>query len=394
MSSRAVTTTNANDLLFAPGASSHHRHRRGERLHDPFDVVRQPHGGPRRSRPRAPTSATATQNGSGWVMQLVAFRVAAASSDATPPSVPTGLTATAVVVVADQPGLDGVDRQRRRDRLHDLPQRDAGGHVDHDLVPGHRPRRPPTTYTYTVSAFGRGRQQLGPVDVGVDHDAVSTGRCHTADRLGHRACGWFDGVGHRDGVRGGQRRCCRRAVPARREQPRRRGHDLALLGLVGHDGGRERDRTRISARARDAAGNTRHSRRRVSRLERGEHGHVGLARSPPMRSTKGRGTTAADASGHGLAGTLANGPTWALGKYGNAVNLDGVDDDVELGNPTALQLTGSMTISAWIYSSASPPDDARGRVEAGLRTATSSTPRSTAGHARSASSSPASRAAT
>ena len=35
-----------------------------------------------------------------------------------------------------------------------------------------------------------------------------------------------------------------------------------------------------------------------------------------------------------------------------------VNDYVNLGNPTALQLTGSMTVSAWIYSSAFPADDA------------------------------------
>ena len=38
--------------------------------------------------------------------------------------------------------------------------------------------------------------------------------------------------------------------------------------------------------------------------------------------------------------------------------LDGVNDYVNLGNPTALQLTGSMTVSAWIYSTSFPVDDA------------------------------------
>ena len=36
----------------------------------------------------------------------------------------------------------------------------------------------------------------------------------------------------------------------------------------------------------------------------------------------------ADASGHGIVGTLTNGPTFAAGKYGNAVALDGVNDFV------------------------------------------------------------------
>src|SRR5262245_43190851 len=70
------------------------------------------------------------------------------------------------------------------------------------------------------------------------------------------------------------------------------------------------------------------------------------------------GTTTTDVSGHGITGTLVNGPTFTAGKYGNAVALDGTNDFVNLGNPTALRLTGSMTISAWVYASAFPADDA------------------------------------
>src|SRR6476646_7941810 len=70
------------------------------------------------------------------------------------------------------------------------------------------------------------------------------------------------------------------------------------------------------------------------------------------------GTTTVDASGHGITGTLTNGPTFTAGKYGNAIALDGVNDFGNLGNPSALQLTGSMTVSAWIYSTSYPNDDA------------------------------------
>src|SRR5262245_10883819 len=70
------------------------------------------------------------------------------------------------------------------------------------------------------------------------------------------------------------------------------------------------------------------------------------------------GTTTVDVSGHGLTGTLTNGATFTTaGKNGNAVALDGVNDYVNLGNPAALQLTGSMTVSAWIYATAFPGDD-------------------------------------
>src|SRR5271169_5363120 len=70
------------------------------------------------------------------------------------------------------------------------------------------------------------------------------------------------------------------------------------------------------------------------------------------------GTTTADASGHSITGTLTNGPTFTPGHSGNAITLDGVNDYVNLGNPTALRLTGSMTVSAWVYASAFPSDDA------------------------------------
>ncbi len=73
---------------------------------------------------------------------------------------------------------------------------------------------------------------------------------------------------------------------------------------------------------------------------------------------EGSGTTAADASGNGLTGTLTNGATWGTGRNAGAVLLDGVNDFVELGNPLLLRLTGSMTVSAWVNSATFPRDDA------------------------------------
>ena len=71
------------------------------------------------------------------------------------------------------------------------------------------------------------------------------------------------------------------------------------------------------------------------------------------------GTTTADASGHGLTGTLTSGAIFTTaGKNGNALSLDGVNDYVNLANPTALRLAGSITISAWIYATSNLIDDA------------------------------------
>ncbi len=110
----------------------------------------------------------------------------------------------------------------------------------------------------------------------------------------------------------------------------------------------------LSARARDAAGNT----------TLAANVSVTVSNAPPsgLAAAYGfdetSGSTAADASGNGNAGTLLNGAVFAPGKNGNAVSLDGVNDYVNIGNPTSLQITTSMTVSAWINSSSFPGDDA------------------------------------
>ena len=53
--------------------------------------------------------------------------------------------------------------------------------------------------------------------------------------------------------------------------------------------------------------------------------------SPRTRSAKARGTTS-DASGNGNTGTLRNGVTWAAGRYGNGLQFDGVNDDVQIAS--------------------------------------------------------------
>jgi len=78
---------------------------------------------------------------------------------------------------------------------------------------------------------------------------------------------------------------------------------------------------------------------------------------------EGSGTTVKDASGYANNGTLYNfvspngwttSTPYAIvgsgqGKY--ALSFDGVDDYIELGNPTSLQVIGKFTIEAWIKTS-------------------------------------------
>ena len=61
------------------------------------------------------------------------------------------------------------------------------------------------------------------------------------------------------------------------------------------------------------------------------------------------GNTASDSSGNGYTGTI-NGATWASGKYGSALNFDGVNDYVNIPDPNDLAGVNAITISAWIKS--------------------------------------------
>ena len=72
---------------------------------------------------------------------------------------------------------------------------------------------------------------------------------------------------------------------------------------------------------------------------------------------EGSGTTVTDASGNGITGNIF-GATWTTGgRNGNALSFNGSSSYVDLGNPALLQITGSMTWSAWVEAAANPADD-------------------------------------
>ncbi|OHB78552.1 MAG: hypothetical protein A2Z25_22335 [Planctomycetes bacterium RBG_16_55_9] len=56
-----------------------------------------------------------------------------------------------------------------------------------------------------------------------------------------------------------------------------------------------------------------------------------------------------DSSGNGNHGTLVSSPQWVAGKFGGALRLDGADDYVNCGNGASLNITGPITITAWIF---------------------------------------------
>ncbi len=65
---------------------------------------------------------------------------------------------------------------------------------------------------------------------------------------------------------------------------------------------------------------------------------------------EGQGSVAFDWSGHSNHGTLVGGPQWVAGNINGALELDGTDDYVDLNDPLGLQITGNITIAAWIKS--------------------------------------------
>jgi glucose/arabinose dehydrogenase/PKD repeat protein len=94
-----------------------------------------------------------------------------------------------------------------------------------------------------------------------------------------------------------------------------------------------------------------------------DYSSVGVATTPAAPVTpglvgawafgEGLGTTTADASGNGNAGTIA-GATWSTqGRYGNALNFNGASSTVRVTSSASLNLTSAMTLSAWIRPTAS-----------------------------------------
>jgi hypothetical protein len=65
------------------------------------------------------------------------------------------------------------------------------------------------------------------------------------------------------------------------------------------------------------------------------------------RSYPGSGTTWRDLSGNNNSGSLVNGPTFNSANGGSIV-FDGTNDNINLGNPDSLNITGSITLSSWI----------------------------------------------
>ena len=102
----------------------------------------------------------------------------------------------------------------------------------------------------------------------------------------------------------------------------------------------------LTARARDAAGNTTTSSSVIVNI----NNNTNLVASYGFNENTG--TTLTDNSGRNNHGTLVNGPTWtSAGKYGPALVFDGSNDLVNINDDNSLDLTTGMTLEAWVNPS-------------------------------------------
>ncbi len=352
MSSGNFTTANPADLLFVGSGSAGNVNQTGTGY-----TTRLTNYGNRTMDRNVTTAgtytATARQNSNGWVMQVVAFKADTGVTDTELPTVPSGLSATPASPTqvdltwnasTDNVGVTGYRVFRAGTQIGTTP---SPGFTDTGLTPN-------TTYSYTVSATdaaGNNSAQSPAVPAttpALPPDTTPPTVSLTAPADGATVSGNIQvnaNASDNVGVAGVQFLLDGAALGA---EDTVAPYSIPLDTTAAVNGPHT-----LAARARDTASNLTTSPAVNVTVSNGSAAGPAAA----YAFEEGSGTTAADATGHGLIGTL-NGASWTGGKYGTAVLLDGNDDYVNLGNPSALQITGAMTISAWVYSSAFPGDDA------------------------------------
>lgn len=63
---------------------------------------------------------------------------------------------------------------------------------------------------------------------------------------------------------------------------------------------------------------------------------------------EGEGSVAHDFSGGGSHGTIKGGARWTEGRIGGALEFDGADDFVSIPNESQFDITGNVTVAAWV----------------------------------------------
>src|SRR5579885_3475394 len=297
-------------------------------------------------------AATGSAN-SGWTMQMVVLKPAG-SADTTPPSVPTGITATAVssaqinlswTASTDNVGVVGYRVFRNGVQVGSTT---ALSYTDTGLAAA-------TSYTYTVAAF----------DAAGNVSAQSTGTTATTFPLNPVLRTAL--AGSPTPLASGAVSTC--TVTLNQASPAG-GTAVAISdnsALLTTPASVTVAAGATSATFSAATGTVTTSQSvTITASLNGTSQSTSLTLQPSSTPaglvsaysfSEGAGSTVSDSSGNGDTGTI-NGATWtSAGKYGSALSFNGTSSYVDLGNAASLQLTGSMTASAWVYATANPPDD-------------------------------------
>ena len=342
MSSGAVTTTNAADLIFGAGASS------GSVTQPGSGFTSRSSAAGNRTEDRFVTAtgsyaATATQNGNRWVMQVVAFK-ADSGTDSTPPSVPTGLTATpssatqvslSWTASTDNVGVAGYKVYRNGSQVGTAA---TTSYSDTGLTQN-------TTYSYAVSAYdasgNESAQSAAAVATTPQPDTTPPSASMTTPANGAVVSGTVtvsasanDNVAVAsvefllDGV----------AIGTDTTSP----YSVQWNTVTTSNGTHA-----LSARARDTSGNFGITSGVV-------HVTVNNVAPPPPSGLvagwnfdEGQGAGAADASSNNNAAQFQGSVQWAAGRYGSGVRLTG--GYLSVANSTSLNISGTgLTLSAWV----------------------------------------------
>jgi glucose/arabinose dehydrogenase/PKD repeat protein/fibronectin type 3 domain-containing protein len=149
MDSGSATTSNANDVIFGAGSSTNNVTAAGTGFTTRLNANRS-RTEDKTVATAGPNRATATQNGTQWVMHMAAFKVDAADSSA--PTAPAGLAATPAsgsridlnwTASTDDVGVAGYKVFRDGTQVADIT---ATSYSDTELDDG-------TAYSYTVRAY-------------------------------------------------------------------------------------------------------------------------------------------------------------------------------------------------------------------------------------------------
>jgi glucose/arabinose dehydrogenase/PKD repeat protein/chitodextrinase len=105
----------------------------------------------------------------------------------------------------------------------------------------------------------------------------------------------------------------------------------------------------LQARARDTAGNVGTSSSSVTVTVSNTAPPVPSGLVAGWAFNESLGTTVNDVSGNGNSATLQNDPTWTAGKYGGGLRFDGVNDFLTVLNSPSINVSGTaLTLSMWI----------------------------------------------